>query len=104
MSNEVNSFTDILWHRGVWLPPNTTWEQIEELGRAQFSHLAFPLPLAFLMMVARFFLDRGLYRSDPSGGLSNECLFMLLQCDIGQLEERLALKTRGRNPLSQILH
>ena len=62
MSNEVNSFTEILWHRGVWLPPNTTWEQIEEPGRAQFSHLAYPLPLAFLMMVLRFFLDRCLYR------------------------------------------
>ena len=62
MANEVNSFTDILWHRGVWLPPNTTWDQIEEPGRAQFSHLAYPLPLAFLMMVLRFFLDRGLYR------------------------------------------
>ena len=72
MASEVNSFTDILWHRGVWLPPNTTWEQIEEPGRAQFSHLAYPLPLAFLMMVLRFFLDRGLYR-------------YVLQCEVGQI-------------------
>lgn len=76
MSNEVNSFTEILWHRGVWLPPNTTWEQIEEPGRAQFSHLAYPLPLAFLMMVLRFFLDRCLYRlaTTHAVGWSKRCV------------------------------
>jgi len=52
----------IFWKEEIWLPPNSTWSDIEHEDKAQFGHLAFPLPLAFLMMVARFFLDKFFYR------------------------------------------
>ena len=58
----MSTLSGLFWHQGVWLPPNSTWSDIERPGSAQFSHLAFPLPLAFIMMVLRFFLERSLYR------------------------------------------
>ena len=61
-SPETNMSSYLFWREEIWLPPNSTWPDIEQEGKAQFGHLAFPLPIAFLMMVARFFLDRCLYR------------------------------------------
>ena len=61
MSDSIG-LADIIWQEKIWLPPNSTWSDVDHPDRAQFKHLAYPIPLAFLMMVLRFFLDRLLYR------------------------------------------
>ena len=58
----ASTLTEAFWQPSIWLPPNSTWSDIEMPRKAQFGHLAYPLPMAFILMVVRFFLDRGLYR------------------------------------------
>ena len=61
----AHTLTEAFWQPSIWLPPNSTWSDIEMPRKAQFGHLAYPLPMAFILMVVRFFLDRALYRYLP---------------------------------------
>merc|ERR1711936_496957 len=58
----LTQISEAVWQPTIWLPPNSTWSDIELPEKAQFGHLAYPLPLAFILMVLRFFLDRAVYR------------------------------------------
>ena len=58
----LTQISEAVWQPTIWLPPNSTWSDIELPEKAQFGHLAYPLPLAFILMVVRFFLDRAVYR------------------------------------------
>jgi len=58
----VTRISNTFWTETIWLPPNSTWNDIDLPEKARFRHLAYPLPLAFILMVLRFFLDRCLYR------------------------------------------
>lgn len=63
-------FTDTFWSTKVWLPPNTTWADIAPGSRADVNHadykdLIWPLPLALVMLVIRYVLER--YWLSPIG-------------------------------------
>lgn len=53
--NLVKAFSDIFWHKSIWLPPNlTSWEQVDPKFEYQFTdhrHLyQYAIPLAFVML------------------------------------------------------
>ena len=89
----AQTLTEAFWQPSIWLPPNSTWSDIELPRKAQFGHLAYPLPMAFILMVVRFFLDRWLYRY--SRHYRTEIAPCCLQDQLGQLSV-WRTKRRGR--------
>lgn len=54
---------DKFWDEDVWLPPNTTWEDIapgpdKSIVYADHRHLLYPLPLALVLIALRHILDK----------------------------------------------
>jgi len=72
------------WNPEIWLPPNVTWKDFQEEGPlsdpglklpfgyssdnhesdgefAKFNDLLYPLPMAVLMMVARYFVEKYIF-------------------------------------------
>ncbi|XP_030757262.1 ceramide synthase 6 [Sitophilus oryzae] len=54
---------DTFWSPTVWLPPNTTWADIApesstEIQHADHRHLWYPIPLAFVMLLLRYLLEK----------------------------------------------
>lgn len=54
---------DSFWSERIWLPPNTTWADIapeasKEIQHADYRHLFYPLPMAFLMLLLRYCLEK----------------------------------------------
>ena len=83
----ANTLTEAFWQPSIWLPPNSTWSDIEIPRKAQFGHLAYPLPMAFILMVVRFFLDRALYR-----------YLQAVRCKIELILKYLVSKTNWESP------
>ncbi|XP_040566167.1 ceramide synthase 6 [Lepeophtheirus salmonis] len=57
----MNSF----WNEGVWLPPNITWRNLEPTGEFtynNFNDLYKPIPMALLVLVIRFWVERLVFR------------------------------------------
>lgn len=51
------------WNEDVWLPPNTTWEDIapgpdKAVDYTNHTHIFIPIPLALLFMVLRYYLEK----------------------------------------------
>lgn len=49
------------WKPSIWLPPNITWEDLKstpEIQYADYRHLIYPLPMAFLFLLTRYILER----------------------------------------------
>lgn len=51
------------WSTDIWLPPNITWEDIAPGSRTDVNHadyrdLIWPLPLALVIMLLRYSLER----------------------------------------------
>lgn len=61
---EMNIFLNIsatFWSPDIWLPPNITWEDISpnaDNKYANYQHLIFPLPMAFVILGIRYTLER----------------------------------------------
>jgi len=58
MSRELSEW---FWNPNVWLPPNITWADIqsnETVKYAEFDDLYHPLPMAFMFLVLRFFVEK----------------------------------------------
>ncbi|XP_047999339.1 ceramide synthase 2-like [Leguminivora glycinivorella] len=54
---------DTFWDEYVWLPPNTTWEDLapgpdKPVVYNDYRHLAYPLPLAILLIILRHILEK----------------------------------------------
>lgn len=61
MTNILKNISEIFWSPSVWLPPNTTWDNIAptpENRYADYRHLLYPLPMAIIVLVLRFTLER----------------------------------------------
>lgn len=60
--NIFGTFSDVFWHKDVWLPPNFTWEQLEPKYEYQFTDYRhvylYPIPLACIILVIRYLLER----------------------------------------------
>jgi ceramide synthetase len=57
----VRILLDKFWNPDVWLPPNVTWADLEpndKIAYANYRHLVIPLPLAVILLVLRFVLER----------------------------------------------
>ena len=61
------------WNPAIWLPPNVTWEHFEEASLlnntviepedyAKFSDLWYPIPMALVMMVIRWVVEKFMFR------------------------------------------
>ena len=51
------------WNEDIWLPPNVTWDSFSGDERfAQFSHLYYPIPAAFLVIAVRMVIERNIFR------------------------------------------
>ncbi|XP_067638271.1 ceramide synthase 6 isoform X2 [Eurosta solidaginis] len=51
------------WSTEIWLPPNTTWEDIAPGSRPDVTHadyrdLIWPIPMAFFVLLLRYTLER----------------------------------------------
>ena len=62
------------WNDDIWLPPGITWDTMKQPQSvnnttiypeqfAQFGDLLYPLPLALLMILVRWVVERGLFRA-----------------------------------------
>ncbi|KAL1502415.1 hypothetical protein ABEB36_007558 [Hypothenemus hampei] len=63
MTTYYRKFVDAFWSPNVWLPPNTTWADIApesstEINHADSRHLLYPLPMALVVLVIRYVLEK----------------------------------------------
>jgi hypothetical protein len=57
----ARSASKVFWSPDVWLPPNITWEDVAPTpsnGFADYRHLFYPLPMALILLVVRYALER----------------------------------------------
>ncbi|EZA57715.1 ceramide synthase 6 isoform X2 [Ooceraea biroi] len=62
--NILRNISTTFWSPDVWLPPNITWEDISPNSDnmyANYQHLVYPLPMAFVMLGIRYALERYLF-------------------------------------------
>ena len=75
ISGDISSW---FWSPSIWLPPNITWENfkkpsmlnntaIQPKDYAIFSDLWYPIPMAFMLMILRWVVERLVFR--PVGKL-----------------------------------
>ncbi|KAJ0173276.1 hypothetical protein K1T71_011452 [Dendrolimus kikuchii] len=62
----LKQFLDKFWNENVWLPPNTTWEDIapgpdKVVDYTNSTHVFYPIPLALVFMLLRFFAEKYWY-------------------------------------------
>lgn len=63
MAGLWRNICDVFWSESVWLPPNVTWTDIapgarEDVTPTDYRHLYFPLPMAFVLLSIRYFLEK----------------------------------------------
>jgi len=51
------------WSTSIWLPPNTTWSDIDpnthsDIKYADYRHLIYPLPMAVLLLFLRLTIEK----------------------------------------------
>ena len=67
------SLCSSFWSSSIWLPPTVTWESIEQQkvfnekndeteNYAEFGDLLYSIPLAFTIMMARFAVEKWVFR------------------------------------------
>uniref|UniRef100_A0A1B6IBE6 TLC domain-containing protein n=1 Tax=Homalodisca liturata TaxID=320908 RepID=A0A1B6IBE6_9HEMI len=52
---------DKFWDPDIWLPPNITWADLEsndKIEYANYKHLLYPLPMAVLVLIIRYFVEK----------------------------------------------
>ncbi|KAI4491287.1 hypothetical protein M0802_010220 [Mischocyttarus mexicanus] len=62
--NTLKNITSAFWSPDIWLPPNITWEDIKpnsENKYADYQHLIFPVPMALILLLMRFTLERNCF-------------------------------------------
>ena len=73
MSSVFSSMSSKFWNDDVWLPPGVTWSSMKQPQTvnnttiypeqfAQFGDLWYPLPLALVMLLARWLVERGIFK------------------------------------------
>lgn len=59
----LETISDTFWATSVWLPPNTTWAEIQPGARPgvvypDYRHLIMPIPLALVMLAIRTVVEK----------------------------------------------
>ena len=73
MSSMLSSLSTWFWNDDIWLPPGITWSSMKKPQSvnsitihpeqfAQFRDLWYPLPMALVMILARWMVERGVFR------------------------------------------
>ena len=71
MTEFAKDVFSLFWSSSIWLPPNVTWETIEQQkvenngeneNYAEFSDLMYSFPLALLMMMVRLLMEKLVFR------------------------------------------
>ena len=63
----MSNLKDVFWHEGFWLPPNVTWNDLEDPaavqngGYTRVSYLLFTIPLAFIPILIRLLLTKHVF-------------------------------------------
>ncbi|KAG6446778.1 ceramide synthase 5 isoform X3 [Manduca sexta] len=85
---------DNFWNEDVWLPPNTTWEDLEPgpdkaVVYNDYRHLLWPLPLALVLIILRHVMEKywfapfgkslGIKNTRPKKALNNSKLELAYQ-------------------------
>lgn len=63
MAYYFQKISETFWSEYIWLPPNTTWADIAPdssnvIHHADHKHLLYPLPMALVILVLRYFLEK----------------------------------------------
>jgi hypothetical protein len=63
MAGLYRTVMDTFWSEYIWLPPNTTWQDIApesstEIQHPDYRHLFYPLPMALVMLYLRYVLEK----------------------------------------------
>lgn len=64
----LTNISSTFWSPDIWLPPNTTWDDIAPNSTnkyADYRHLLFPIPMAFILLGIRYAIER--YCFSPVG-------------------------------------
>merc|ERR1712142_258906 len=62
MMHVFASLSERFWSPAIWLPPNITWDNFHsDPEYAQFSHLAYPFPLAFILILVRVLVEGAVF-------------------------------------------
>lgn len=57
----IQTVLDTFWDPDIWLPPNITWKDLESnegIEYADYKHLLWPIPMAAVVLVIRYFIER----------------------------------------------
>lgn len=57
----LKNISAAFWSPDIWLPPNITWGDINpnaDNKYANYQHLIYPLPMAFVLLGIRYALER----------------------------------------------
>lgn len=59
----LETFNKAFWAKSIWLPPNTTWEDIQpgarpDVNYPDYRHLLIPIPLAFVILALRVVVEK----------------------------------------------
>ena len=80
------------WSEDIWLPPNVTWDTFaDDENFAQFSHLFFPIPAAFVVIAIRLVIERNIFR--PLGlylGLKHSDKKHVTHADYDEIQKAVA--------------
>lgn len=57
--NTISHISKTFWHERIWLPPNVTWDDLENMNirnasYASSTYLWYPIPAAFILILIRF--------------------------------------------------
>jgi len=102
LSNDISLW---FWNPDIWLPPNITWSTfkepkvlndtvIEPENYAKFSDLWYPIPMALVVMVIRWVVEKGIFK--PVGirmGLKDQRKQLPVANDVLEKEFRRSSKT-----------
>ena len=55
--------TDLLWNENFWLPPNTTWANLNDIkiAIARYEDLWLSYPLAIVFLIVRWMCNRWIF-------------------------------------------
>jgi hypothetical protein len=61
----TESVFHLFWEDSIWLPPNTTWKDVEPTKDGvytEFTDLWYPIPVAFAILLLRYVFERYIFK------------------------------------------
>ena len=73
MTSVTSYLSSMFWNEYIWLPPSVTWDSFSQSQAvnsstvypdqfAQFSHLLYPLPMALVVIVLRWMVEKLVFK------------------------------------------